>query len=61
MEHFFSPNSSGHRRSDAHQRQTIGENAGVDHTQTIGGDTVKLWGDISPHPPRVSTPLVTEI
>ena len=24
MEHFFSPNSSGHLRSDAHQSQIIG-------------------------------------
>ena len=24
MEHFFTPNSSGHLRSDAHQRQIIG-------------------------------------
>ena len=30
--------------------------ADVDHTQTIGGDTVNLLGDISP-PPRVSAPL----
>ena len=50
MEHFFSPNSSGHLRSDAHQRQIIRGNADVDHTQTIG-DTVKLLGDISPPPP----------
>ena len=28
----------------------------VDHTQTIGGDTVKLLGDISPIP-RVSAPM----
>ena len=56
MEHFFSSNSSGHLRSDAHQRQIIRGNADVDHTQTIG-DTVKLLGDISPPPPRVSAPL----
>ena len=48
MEHFFFPNSSGHLRSDAHQSQIIGGGgegyAEVDHTQTIGGDTVKLLG-----------------
>ena len=59
MEHFFSPNSGGDLRSDAHQSQIIGGYADVDHTQIIGGDTVKLlWGYI-PHPPRVSAPLVT--
>ena len=42
LEHFFSPNSSGHLRSEAHQRQIIGGDADVNHTQTIGGDTVKL-------------------
>ena len=44
MEHFFPPNSSGHLRSDAHQRLIIGGDADVDHTQTIGVDTVKLLG-----------------
>ena len=44
MEQFFSPNSSGHLRSDAHQSQIIGGNADVRHTQTIGGDTTKLLG-----------------
>ena len=55
MEHFFSriqvktkkrtlffPNSSGDLRSDAHQSQIIGGYVDVDHTQIIGGDTVKL-------------------
>ena len=55
MEHFFSPNSSGHLRSDAHQSQIIGGDADVDHTQTIGGDTVKLLGGIYP-PPGFGTP-----
>ena len=50
MEHFFSPSSSGHLRSDAHQSQIIGRDADVYHTQTIGGDTAKLLGDISPPP-----------
>ena len=55
MEHFFSPNSSAHLRSDAHHSQIIWGDADVDHTQTIGGDTVKLLRRIyPPHPPRVS-------
>ena len=57
MEHFFSPNSGGDLRSDAHQSQIIGGDADVDHTQIIGGDTVKLLGDISPpSPPGFGTP-----
>ena len=44
----FSPNLSRHLRSDAHQSQIIRRDADVDHTQTIGGDTAKLLGDISP-------------
>ena len=48
MEHFFSPNSSGHLRSYVHQSQIIGGDADVDHTQTIGGDTVKLLGGYIP-------------
>ena len=57
MEDFFSPNSSGHLRSDAHQSQTIGGDADVDHTQTIGGDTSKLLGRIYPPiPPGFGTP-----
>ena len=56
MEHFFSLNSSGHLRPDAHQSQIIGGDADVDHTQTIRGDTVKLLRG-SPHPSRVSAPL----
>ena len=55
MEHFFSPNSSGHLRSDAHQCQIIGGGvADVDHTQTIGRDIVKLLGG---YIPQVSAPL----
>ena len=54
----FSPNSSGLLPSDAHQSQIIGGMQDVDHTQTIGGETVKLLGGIyPPHPPRVSAPL----
>ena len=55
MEHFFSPNSSGDLRSDAHRSQIFGGDADEDHTQIIGRDTVKLLGGI--HPPRVSAPL----
>ena len=36
----------------------LGGDADVDHSQTIGGDTVKLLGDIFPNPPRVSAPLL---
>ena len=53
MEHFFSRNSSGDRRSDANQSQS-----NVDHIQIIWGDTVKLLGGIYlPHiPPGFGTP-----
>ena len=57
MEHFFSPNSSGHLRSDARQSQIIGGDADADHTQTIGGYS-QIIGGI--YPPRVSAPLVWE-
>ena len=56
MEHFFYANSSGDLRWDAHQSQIIGENADKDHTQIIGGDTVKLF----PPFPRVSRVSVLE-
>ena len=55
MERFFSPNSGGDLRSDAHQSQIIEGDADVDHTQIIGGDTVKLQRIQSPPSPRVST------
>ena len=52
MEHFFSPNSSTDLRSDAHQSQIIGGDASEDHTQIVGGDTVKLLREyIPPIPP----------
>ena len=57
MEHFFSPNSSGDLRSDAHQSQIIGGDADVDHTQIIGGIMSNYWEGYIPHPPRVSAPL----
>ena len=56
MEHFF-PNSNGHLRLDAHQSQIMGGDADVDHTQTIGGDTIKsLGGYIPPSPPGFGHP-----
>ena len=48
MGHFFSPNSSADLRSDAHQSQIIGGDADEDHTQIIGGYTVKLLGGYIP-------------
>ena len=59
MEDFFSRNSGGDLRSDAHQSQITGGDADVDHTQIIGGDTVKLLGRIYLPSPRVSAPLNT--
>ena len=50
MEHFFSPNSSGDLRLDAHRSQIFRGDADEDHTQIIGVD-------IYPHAPRVSAPL----
>ena len=51
----FFPNLSTDQRSDAHQSQIIGGDADEDHTQIVGGDTVKLLGGYIP--PRVSAPL----
>ena len=48
MEHFFSPNSSTDLRSDAYQSQIIREDAEENHTQIVGGYTVKLLGGIYP-------------
>ena len=61
MEHFFSPNSNGDLRSDAHQSQIIGGDADVDHTQIIGGDNVKLLGRIiyPPIPPGFQHPCLS--
>ena len=56
MEHLFSQNSSGDLRSDARQSQIIVGDADVDHTQIIGGDTVKLFGGYIPHPPGFRRP-----
>ena len=59
----FSPNSSGHRRSDAHQSQIIGEDADVHHTvlKLPGGIQPNYWGDISPPPPPgFDTPVGNE-
>ena len=51
----FFRNSIEHLRSDAHQSQIIEGDADVHHTQTTGGDTAKLLGDISP--PGFGTPV----
>ena len=59
----FSPNLNGDLCSDADHSQNIGRDADVDHTQIIGGDTVKLLGDtvkllggyIPPSPPNFGT------
>ena len=65
-EHFFSPNSSGHLRSDAHQSQIIREDADVHHTvgySNYWGDTAKLLGGIYPPippPPGFGTPVGNE-
>ena len=48
VEQFFSPNSSGYLRLDAHQSQIVGGNADVDHTQTIWGGYSQIVGGIYP-------------
>ena len=59
MEHFFPPNSGGDLRPDAHQSQIIEEDAYADHTQLIGGDTVKLLGGyMPPIPPGFRHPCL---
>ena len=54
----FSPNSSTDLRSDAHQSQIIGGDAGEDHTQNVGGGIQSHhWGEyIPPSPPGFGTP-----
>ena len=54
MERLFSPNSCGDLPSDARQSQIIGGDVDVDHTQIIGGDTVKLLRGI--YSPRFRHP-----
>ena len=58
MEDFFSPNSTEDQRLDTDQSQIIGGDADADHSQTIGGNTVKLLGVIYP-PPGFGTPIYT--
>ena len=48
MEHFFSPNSSGHPHSDAHQSQIIEGDAYVDPTQTISRGYSQIIGGYIP-------------
>ena len=70
MEHFVFPNlgedqkkglhqkwNRFFRRIQAHQGQIIGEDADLDHTQTIGGIQPNYWGDTSPVPPGFGTPV----
>ena len=40
------------------QMQNYWGDGDVDHTQIIGGNTVKLLGEIYPPSPRVSAPLM---
>ena len=57
MEHFFSPNSSTDLRSDTHQSQIIGGDAGEDHTQLVGGIQSNYWGGYIPQHLQVLAPL----
>ena len=59
MKHLFSPNLRTDLRLDAHQSQIIGGDAGADHTQIVGGDTVKLLGGYIPPFPRVLGTLLS--
>ena len=53
----FSLKSTEDLRSDAHQSEIIEGYADEDHTQIIGGDTVKLLGGYIPPIARVLAPL----
>ena len=56
MEPFFSPNLGTDLRSDAHQSQIIGGDAGEDHTQVVGGVYSQIIGGIyPPSPPGFGT------
>ena len=55
MEHFFSQNSSGDLRSDAHRSQIIGGDADVDHTQILGGIQSNYCGGYIPPSSAVAT------
>ena len=58
-ETLFPSNSSTDLRSDALQSHIIGRDADEDHTQIVGGDTVKLLGGISPPiPPGFRHPFL---
>ena len=57
----FSPNSSGHLRSGAHQSQIIGGDADVDHTQTIGGNSQIIGGIYPPSPLGFGTPVTIRL
>ena len=55
MEHFF-PRIQVDTYPQMHTRVKLLGDADVDHTQTIGGDTVKLLGGYIPSPPGFGTP-----
>ena len=58
MEHFF-PRIQVYTYAQIHTRvKLLGGDADIDHTQIIGGDTVKLLGDISP--PGFGTPAFSK-
>ena len=50
----FSPNL----HAQMYTHSNYGGDADVDHSQTIGGDTARLWGEyIPPSPPCFGTPV----
>ena len=55
IEHFFSPNFC----SDLHPFKILGGMRMWIILKLLGGIQPNYWGDISPHPPRVSAPLFT--
>ena len=59
MKHIFFPEFKWTPTLRCTPESNYWRDADVDHTQTIGGDTVKLLGEIyPPDPPRVSAPLL---
>ena len=59
MERFFFSNSGKDLRSNAHQSQIVGGGMLMKTIlKLLGGIQSNYWGDIFPHPPRISAPLV---
>ena len=56
MEHFFSRIQVDTYPQMHIRVKLLGGMQDVDHTQTIGGDTVKLLGGCIPHPPGFRQP-----